>query len=62
MRVRKDYVTLKAPLFDQVVSESSNARTRIHNDGVIIFASDLNARGITTVFDVFFPRNRDGAP
>jgi hypothetical protein len=53
--VRKDYIVCVASFFDQAVSEPSNSRARIHDDDVIIFASDLDARGIAAVFDVFSP-------
>jgi hypothetical protein len=49
-------------LFNKFVAESANSGTRINRNDFAAFGSNLQTGGITTVFQIRFARNRNGAP
>ena len=53
MGVGEDKIIIITTLCNEVISDSPNAGTCIDNDDLIILGPNLNAWGITSIFDVF---------
>jgi hypothetical protein len=59
MRMGKNKVVFQNVFFHQVIAQSANACSCIHDDGLAALRLNFHAGCITAVFEIFGPANRD---